>query len=150
MSNRTAKFDVQHVEMMPKELESGILYVSERFGTAAHLCACGCGTKIRTPLAPTEWRLRETPYGPTLRPSIGNWQIPCRTHYLITNGRVEWAGSMSEAEVRAGRRAEHVQRTQYLERKYAPAPKVEPQPSITEPVVRRKGFWARLLQFFFD
>lgn len=134
---------------MPKDLESGMLYVSKRFSTAAHLCACGCGTKIRTPLGPTEWNVRETPYGPTLRPSIGNWQIPCRTHYLITNGRVEWAGAMSEAAVLAGRAAEHAKRTRYFDRKYAPVSRVEPQPSAREPSTRRSGFWVRLLKFFF-
>ena len=37
------KFVLQRVHHMPKELQPGILYVSEEFLTAAHLCACGCG-----------------------------------------------------------------------------------------------------------
>ena len=68
---------------MPKELASGILYVSEEFGTAAHLCPCGCGSKIRTPLGPADWGFVETEFGPTLDPSIGNWQRACQSHYWI-------------------------------------------------------------------
>jgi len=63
------KFDtitLQPVEFMPRELEPGILYVSEKYGTAAHLCACGCGAKIRTPLGPTEWAVAQTPAGPSM------------------------------------------------------------------------------------
>ena len=51
------KIELQRVHYMPKELKPGVLYVSEEFGAAAHLCACGCGAKIRTPLGPTEWTL---------------------------------------------------------------------------------------------
>jgi Family of unknown function (DUF6527) len=48
---------------MPKQLEPGILYVSEKYGTAAHHCAYGCGAKIRTPLGPTEWSVKEAVSG---------------------------------------------------------------------------------------
>ena len=27
----------------------------------------------------------------SLRPSIGNWQLPCRSHYFIVRNRVVWA-----------------------------------------------------------
>ena len=45
---------------MQKDLQPEVLYVSEQFGAAAHLCACGCGSKVRTPLGPTEWSVEET------------------------------------------------------------------------------------------
>lgn len=38
------------VGFMPAQLEPGILYVSKKYRTAAHLCACGCGEKVRTQL----------------------------------------------------------------------------------------------------
>lgn len=104
---KTKHFSPQHVHYMPKELEGGILYVSYEFGTAAHLCACGCGAKIRTPLGPTDWKVQETPKGPTLRPSVGNWQQECKSHYLITKGEVHWAGRWSDEKIVAGRQAEH-------------------------------------------
>lgn len=109
----TTKIELQHVHLMPQELQQGILYVSKEFGTAHHLCACGCGSKIRTPLGPTEWRLQETPDGPTLWPSIGNWQKPCRSHYLIRRGRIEWAESWTQEQVLAGRAREVRRRDRY-------------------------------------
>jgi len=78
---------LQRVHYMPKELKPGILYVSEEFGIAAHLCPCGCGSKIRTPLGPTEWSVEATNSGPSLRPSVGNWQQACQSHYWIDRAK---------------------------------------------------------------
>ena len=106
---------------MPQDLSPGVLYVSEEFGAAAHLCACGCGTKVRTPLGPTEWSLEETSDGPTLRPSVGNWQLACQSHYLITAGEVVWAKGWTAEEVADGRHREEERRRVYydaLERKH--------------------------------
>jgi len=100
---------------MPKELKPGVLYVSEEFGTAAHLCPCGCGCKIRTSLGPTEWSLIVSGSRPTLFPSVGNWQIPCQSHYWITDGKIVWARQWTEEEVAAGRRNEEDQRYAYYE-----------------------------------
>jgi len=86
---------------MPKELEPGVLYVSEEFGAAAHLCACGCGSKIRTPLGPTDWAFEEAESGPTLYPSIGNWQHACQSHYWIRQGRVVWAPKWAPEQIAA-------------------------------------------------
>lgn len=115
---KTEHFRLERVHYMPKQLEQAILYVSEEFETAAHLCACGCGVKVRTPLGPTEWTVRETEAGPTLRPSVGNWQQRCRSHYLITKGSVEWAGQWSEDQVLAGRAAEQSRREAYFEERH--------------------------------
>ena len=84
------RYVLQRVRYMPKDLRAGVLYVSEEFFTAAHLCACGCGAKIRTPLGPAEWSVQEAPQGPTLWPSVGNWQQGCRSHYWFRNGEVVW------------------------------------------------------------
>jgi len=100
---------------MPKALRPGVLYVSREFGTAAHLCACGCGLKVRTPLGPTEWALEETEWGPTLYPSIGNWQQPCRSHYWIYRGEVRWAEAWTVDQIAAGRRAEEARRRAHYE-----------------------------------
>jgi hypothetical protein len=62
---------------------------------AGHLCACGCGNKVVTPLDPAEWSFRDRSGLPTLFPSIGNWQLPCRSHYLITDGRIDLAPQLS-------------------------------------------------------
>ncbi|WP_367183026.1 DUF6527 family protein [Ferrovibrio sp.] len=100
---------------MPKVLEPGVLYVSEKYSTAAHLCACGCGEKIRTPLGPTEWSVRDGSRGPSLWPSVGSWQRPCRSHYIIDNGDVHWSTQWSDAEVQAGRASEQARREAYFE-----------------------------------
>ncbi|CAN5401236.1 DUF6527 family protein [soil metagenome] len=108
------RIELHRVQFMPKTLEPGVLYFAEEYGAAAHLCACGCGTKIRTPIGPTEWRIQEHPEGITLRPSVGNWQQPCRSHYLITDGEVEWRGQWTEDQVQAGREREAARRKEYF------------------------------------
>jgi len=109
------KIELQHVHYMPKELKSGVLYVSKEFGTAAHLCACGCGAKIRTPLGPTEWHLEETDSGPTLRPSVGNWQQACQSHYWIYRGEVEWSDKWTPEQIAKGRSREEKRRRAYYD-----------------------------------
>lgn len=110
------KIKLQYVTYMPKELVPGVLYVSKEFNTAAHLCVCGCGAKVRTPLTPTEWSLRVSERGPTLRPSIGNWQLPCKSHYLITDGNVTWSTQWTNAQIANGRKKEDLHRKMYFER----------------------------------
>jgi hypothetical protein len=113
---------LQRVEFMPKQLEPGVLYVSEKFSAVAHLCACGCGAKIRTPLGPTEWALTGTEHGPSLWPSVGNWQQACESHYIIDRGEIIWCGTWSPEEILAGRQREEQRRKEYYEAKY-PAPR---------------------------
>jgi hypothetical protein len=103
----------ERVQYLPRELAPGILYVSEEFAVAGHLCACGCGNKVITPLGPTEWTFTERKGRPTLHPSIGNWQLPCRSHYVIAEGQIRWGDQWSEAQVAAGRRAEEKRRQAY-------------------------------------
>ena len=40
----------EFVEFIPDELEQGTIYISIRFATASHLCCCGCGNKVVTPI----------------------------------------------------------------------------------------------------
>lgn len=109
------KFEMQRVHYMPTELKPGVLYVSEEFDIAVHLCACGCGSKVRTPLGSTEWSVIETKIGPSLRPSVGNWQQACQSHYWITNGKVRWAEKWTPEQITAGRRHEEERRHAYYE-----------------------------------
>lgn len=109
------KIELQRVQYMPKELKPGVLYVSEEFGAAAHLCACGCGSKIRTPLGPTEWSLEKSDRGPTLHPSVGNWQQVCQSHYLIYRGEIIWADKLTPKQIAAGRRYEEDRRIIYYD-----------------------------------
>lgn len=107
------KIELERVHYMPKDLKPRVLYASEEFGAAAHLCACGCGTKIRTPLGPTEWSLEETEDGPSLYPSVGNWQQACKSHYWIERGEVNWAGRWTDKQIADGRQKEEERRHEY-------------------------------------
>jgi len=109
------RFVTEKVDVMPPVLESGIVYFSEEFEIAIHLCACECGAKITTPIGFTEWSITETPTGPTLYPSIGNWQLPCKSHYFIRQGEVVWAASWSHDQILAGREEEIRRRATYYE-----------------------------------
>lgn len=111
---------LQRVKYLPRELVPGVLYVSEEFAVAGHLCACGCGNKVITPLDPAEWTLTERNGRPTLHPSVGNWQLPCRSHYVIAEGLIHWGNQWSDAQVAAGRRAEEQRRQVYYASRATP------------------------------
>jgi hypothetical protein len=96
----------QFVEFIPEHLEHGQLYVCVPYATAAHLCCCGCASKVVTPITPTDWRLTYDGETVTLHPSIGNWGFACESHYWIENNQVVWAGRLSRTEIEAGRRAD--------------------------------------------
>jgi hypothetical protein len=89
----------QFVEFIPDKLEEGALYISRRFSTATHLCCCGCGLEVVTPLNPAKWRLEERGGTVSLKPSVGNWSFPCKSHYWINNNQIRWAGQMSKAAI---------------------------------------------------
>ncbi|MGF6458044.1 DUF6527 family protein [Pseudomonas frederiksbergensis] len=94
----------QFVEHFPEKLEPGELYLAMEFATAAHLCACGCGNKVITPFSPTDWQMSFDGETVSLKPSIGNWTLQCRSHYWVRSGRIEWAGDMSQEAINAGRK----------------------------------------------
>ena len=111
--SRRLRVQHQFVEFIPQELEFGTIYVSTEYATCSHLCLCGCGTKVVTPLAPTEWRLTFDGETISLSPSIGNWSFDCQSHYWIKRSRVDWAAAWSKEKVRANR-----VRDQELKREY--------------------------------
>ena len=103
----------EFVEHIPDQIEDKVLYVSIRFGTVVHNCACGCGQEVVTPLGPEEWRITYDGKTISLAPSIGNWSLPCRSHYWIEGGNVRWARTLSETEVSLGRREARDRRYTY-------------------------------------
>ena|SRR5436190_220592 len=80
-------FTHKFVEFMPERLEPDVLYVSLRFSLVSHLCACGCGQEVVTPLSPKDWQLIFNGETVSLYPSIGNWAFKCRSHYWIEQNR---------------------------------------------------------------
>lgn len=91
----------EFVEFIPAQLSPGVLYISKRYSTASHLCCCGCGLEVVTPLNPAKWRLIESNGSVSLNPSVGNWSFPCQSHYWLSGNRVQWAGAMSAERVAA-------------------------------------------------
>lgn len=81
---------------MPKPLEPGVLYISIQYKTASHLCPCGCGSRIVTPISPARWSMTFDGDTVSLRPSVGNWSLPCKSHYFITRDEVRWAGPLND------------------------------------------------------
>ncbi|MCA2250816.1 hypothetical protein JF729_23840 [Mycobacterium intracellulare] len=82
-------------DSIPARLEPGNLYISMLYETAVHLCACGCATRVVTPFGPHDWSL--TFDGTvSLRPSVGNGQQPCRSHYYVRKDRIDWLPHISK------------------------------------------------------
>ena len=100
------------VDDMPETLDPGYLYVSMRYALAMHLCCCGCGREVATPLSPAQWKLLFDGEEVSLSPSIGNWNLACRSHYFIRRGKVVEAQPWSDKDVALGqtrdRRARNV------------------------------------------
>jgi hypothetical protein len=92
------------IESVPARLRPGVLYVSQKYATAAHLSCCGCGQEVFTPLSPAQWRLTLDSDGrPSLHPSVGKWALPCQSHYLIRRGAVHRARTYDETEIARNR-----------------------------------------------
>lgn len=104
--NRVSHLRHEFVEYIPDEVHPGVLYVTMTYATAVHLCCCGCGLEVVTPLSPTDWKLVFDGETVSLKPSIGNWSFPCRSHYWVRRNRVDWAEGWSKERIEAGRRSD--------------------------------------------
>ena len=99
---------------MPPVLEPGTFYVSYKHRLTEHLCACGCGTEVSLPLSPSEWRVECHGDAISLRPSVGNWRLPCRSHYIIDHSTTRWCELWSEQRVMAGRARDRAAKQQEI------------------------------------
>jgi hypothetical protein len=123
------------VDEIPGTPEHGKLYLSCRYRAAVHLCACGCGAKISTPLHPTGWRLSYDGESVSLSPSVGNWSEKCQSHYVIKSSRVLWGDRLPREKIRRIREQRHRE----LEHYYGVGRRQDsPQPS------RAEWFWAKV------
>lgn len=137
------RFEHQFVTSAPRDLSPGVLYVSLEYCTMLHLCACGCGRKVVTPISPNDWSMTFNGKVVTVHPSIGSWSLPCQSHYLIKRGKVVWAGQWSDEQIKRGRGADLI-RKRGKSITTADAPEVPP--SIPEPDAEH-GSW---IQRFID
>ena len=122
----------EFVDAIPEGPQAGTLYISIMYGTALHLCCCGCRREVVTPITPDDWSLTYDGATVSLSPSIGNWSFECRSHYFITKNRVRWAATWSEGMVAAARNG-HDQ----------PPPHCSEPSTSTLPVGRRVVAWLR-------
>jgi hypothetical protein len=118
----------EFVEFIPDELEEQVLYIAATYRTVMHLCCCGCRRKIVTPLAPTAWKLTFDGVSVTLYPSIGNWNLPCRSHYWIDQNRINWAGQWTASQIEVGREAEVRARERFYGEEERSKPHIRPAP----------------------
>ena len=107
----------EFVDEMPRELEPGKLYVCCQYRAVKHLCACGCGVQISTPLHPTAWTLTCDGVSVSLWPSIGNWSEQCQSHYWISNNRIHWARKWSREKISKVRKARALELDRYFSAK---------------------------------
>lgn len=145
--SRRDRLNHQYVEFIPKVLDEGVLYISKRFNTSSHLCCCGCGFKVVTPLNPAKWRLIDHGQTVSLSPSVGLGALPCRSHYWIDRGQVDWYPEMTARQTqRAQRRDEFASQIYTGERKSMPPrkPTGEPRPAPTN-LLKRFRSWLRSL-----
>jgi len=98
------RLEAEFVDTFPATMKPGVLYVSLEYRTCGHLCACGCGYEVTTPLSRAQWAFTFDGDDISLWPSVGNWTLPCRSHYIVDRGRVRWARTFSKAEVDRNRR----------------------------------------------
>ena len=110
---RHNRLEHRFLRHIPEVLDPGVLYISMEYATAAHRCACGCGEEVVTPFTPTDWKMTFDGETISLRPSIGNWTLPCRSHYIVVKGRVMEAEPWIEEQITAERRRDRDVKARY-------------------------------------
>jgi hypothetical protein len=79
------------VEFIPDVLEEGKVYISEEYQCSVHNCLCGCGERTVLPLINGGWQLIKHDDGKvSFTPSVGNFQMPCKSHYIITKNKANF------------------------------------------------------------
>ena len=140
---------IQLTETIPEDIDEGILYVSLTYWTTAHKCGCGCGQRVVLRLSPKHWAITLNGESVSMYPSVGNWQLPCRSHYWIEDGRILHARRWSESEIRQNRAITRGMRTPFqtpFSRLYG---SLEPKDSTaivtrhTAPGLTKKNRWRR-------
>ena len=103
MSKTISHLCAEFVDAFPTRLEQGVLYISIPYRTTGHLCCCGCNEEVVAPLSPAQWSLTYDGQAASLHPSIGNWALPCQSHYWIHGGKVHWSRNYTGEEIKTAR-----------------------------------------------
>tara|TARA_R110001632_G_scaffold111731_1_gene222561 strand:+ start:362 stop:664 length:303 start_codon:yes stop_codon:yes gene_type:complete len=81
-----------YVEFAPEreQMKEGEIYISKKYGSTLHNCLCGCSELVVLPInniingVDYGWKLIEENQKISFTPSVGNYQLPCKSHYVIT------------------------------------------------------------------
>lgn len=79
---------IEFVHFIPENelLHEQTLYISDEFNVGVHLCLCGCKNLVVTPFNKSGWNKEfDEENKISITPSIGNFNFPCKSHYIITN-----------------------------------------------------------------
>lgn len=90
------RYRYQAVDRLPKQLSPSVVYHSEEYEIGALLCACGCGHRVSL-LVPDSHQITSLDGLATIDPSISVCDAPCKSHYFIRAGDVEWLQAFSSA-----------------------------------------------------
>lgn len=149
---RHTQLEHRFVKGVPQDLELGVLYVSMEYGTVVHSCCCGCGHEVVTPLTPTDWRLTFDGETISLWPSVGNWNLPCRSHYVIKGNRVIEAGPWDKAKIESEQKRDKAAKAKFYAQpaeSSRPAQGYLPEPPAAVPMRDvQEGLWAKLWRWF--
>ena len=121
------------VDLIPEDLEDGVVYVCVQYETVSHLCLCGCRNEVVSPLHPQQWSLSFDGSTISLTPSIGNWSFPCQSHYWIHRSQVRWAKGLGSDQISKLRAREQ----RLLEDHYEAQLDTEPDRKTLIPAVSR-------------
>nr|WP_321982920.1 DUF6527 family protein [uncultured Cohaesibacter sp.] len=110
------------------------------YATSAHSCCCGCGEEVVTPFTPTDWKMTYNGETISLHPSIGNWMLKCRSHYVIRQGMVIEAGPWSQEQVEAECRRDRAAKRRFYRSSVQEQKNVELSPDKTS----KTGFWVNI------
>lgn len=128
------------VDAIPEQLTPGMLYIALHYKTITHLCCCGCGSEVVTPLSPAQWRITFDGEAVSLYPSVGNWNLPCRSHYIIKAGKVIEADTWSDKQIAYGQVRDKRVREAYFDNKRAPTATI-----VSDSPKEALDWWDRLL-----
>ena len=106
----------EFVDLIPDMVEEGVLYISIPYATATHKCPCGCGEIIVTPIKPTDWEITWNGKTISINPSIGNWSIPCQSHYWIEENKIIWSRKWDYSEIKTGRAKDKIAKDRHYKK----------------------------------
>ena len=135
------------VELIPDDIEPGVLYVSLEYATVAHRCCCGCGQEVITPLSPTDWNLTFDGVSISLTPSIGNWSFQCRSHYWIESSHIRWAKGWSDVRIEQGRDEDIKTKTDFYDAEQSETEESS-KPTPVADMQSRDGVWESFKSIF--